>query len=79
MMIAGHSITVRTLELPYRVKAVTLPECDGRFDVYVNSALSPADQQKALRHELEHIRGGHFYSCAPVAENEHEANLKALG
>lgn len=77
-MIAGHSITVRTLELPYRVKAVTLPECDGRYDVYVNSALPLEDQQKALRHELEHIRGGHFYSCAPVAENERAANGAAM-
>ena len=78
VIIAGHSIAVRTLDLPYRVKAVTLPGCDGCFDVYVNSALPLEDQRRALRHELEHIRGGHFYSCGPVAEDEQAANEAAV-
>lgn len=69
----GSNIFVRSVPLPEAVRAVTLPNDDGTFDVYINSCLPDECQQKALAHELEHIRKDHFYNDDPVWLNEQEA------
>lgn len=66
---------IRRLDFPNRsVKAATFPNDDGTFDIYVNTLYPPAVQEAALRHELEHIRLGHFYSEAPILQKEAEAD-----
>lgn len=68
------NIFVRYLAFPNTsVKAATYPNDDGSYDIYVNTLLSPAQQEKALQHELEHIRLGHFYSDSPIEQKEAEA------
>ena len=69
---------IRRVEFPNTaVKAATFPNDDGSFDIYVNARLSEAEQQRALEHELKHIRLGHFYSDAPIEQKEAEADGKA--
>lgn len=66
---------VRYLDFPNRsVKAATFPNDDGSFDIYVNTLFPEAEQRRALEHELEHIRRGHFYSDAPIEQKEAEAD-----
>ncbi len=66
---------IRRVPFPNRsVHAATYPNDDGTFDIYVNALLSEAEQQRALEHELRHIRLGHFYSDASLAEKEAEAD-----
>lgn len=66
---------IRRLEFPNRsVKAATFPNDDGSFDIYLNTLYSEPVQEAALRHELEHIRLGHFYSEKPIREKENEAD-----
>lgn len=66
---------IRRVPFPNRsVHAATYPNDDGTFDIYVNALLSESEQQRALEHELRHIRLGHFYSDAPLAEKEAEAD-----
>lgn len=69
----GSNIFVRMVLLPETVRAVTLPNDDGTFDIYVNSSLPDELQDRALEHELEHIRRDHFYNDDPVWVNEKEA------
>lgn len=69
----GSFIFVRPVPLPEAVRAVTLPNDDGTFDIYLNSRLPDELQQKALAHELEHIKQDHFYNDDPVWFNEKEA------
>lgn len=69
----GSYIFVRHIQLPGTVRAVTLPNNDGTFDIYINSTLPEELQQKALDHELKHIRKDHFYNSDPVWLNEKEA------
>lgn len=66
-------VFIRFVPLPYSVRAVTLPNDDGTFDVYINDNLPDELRRKALRHELEHIKKDHFYDCNPVWINEQEA------
>ncbi len=66
---------IRRVPFPNRsVRAATFPNDDGSFDVYVNALLSEAEQQRALEHELRHIRLGHFYSDEPLSQKEAEAD-----
>lgn len=69
----GSNIFVRIISLPVSVRAVTLPNDDCTFDIYINSNLPQELQQKALEHELKHIRKNHFYNDDPVWLNEKEA------
>lgn len=71
----GSYIFVRLIRFPNdKVRAVTLPNDDGTFDIYINSRLPEELQQKALDHELKHIQKDHFYNEDPVWVNEEEAN-----
>ncbi|MCD8117181.1 MAG: ImmA/IrrE family metallo-endopeptidase, partial [Oscillospiraceae bacterium] len=66
---------IRRLPFPNRsVKAATFPNDDGTFDIYLNTLFSESEQQSALAHELRHIRLDHFYSDAPIAQKEAEAD-----
>lgn len=69
----GSYIFVRMIPLPDTVPAVTIPNDDGTFDVYINANLPEERQNRALEHELEHIRKDHFYNDDPVWLNEQEA------
>lgn len=69
----GNNIFVRSVPLPEAVRAVVLPNNDGTFDIYINSNLPDELQQRALTHEMEHIRRDHFYNNDPVWLNEQEA------
>lgn len=69
----GSYTYVRMISLPSAVRAVTLPNNDGSFDVYVNADIPAELQVKALEHELEHINRDHFYNEDPVGINEREA------
>lgn len=69
----GSYIFVRMIALPESVRAVTLPNDDSTFDIYINANLPEELQQKALNHELEHIHKDHFYNDDPVWVNEEEA------
>jgi Zn-dependent peptidase ImmA (M78 family) len=69
----GSQIFVRMIPLPIAARAVTLPNDDGTFDIYINANLPPEMQVRALEHELEHINQDHFYNEDPVGMNELEA------
>lgn len=66
-------VFVRTLVLPDAVCAVTLPNDDGTFSVFINETLDEAHQRDALEHELRHIRRDHFYNADTVVRNESQA------
>lgn len=70
----GSYIFVRLIRFPSTaVRAVTLPNDDGTFDIYINERLPEELQREALEHELKHIRKDHFYNDDPVWVNEKEA------
>lgn len=69
----GNYIFARLVPLPLAVRAVTLPNDDGTFDIYINANLPQELQECALQHELNHIRKDHFYNEDPVWLNEKDA------
>ena len=67
-------IIVRGIELPPKIKGVTVIDGEGDYNVYINTLLSPEAQKRAQKHELTHIIKDHFYNYDPVIINEMEAN-----
>lgn len=66
---------VREADLPYGIRAATVPNSDGTFDVYVNRNISEEAQRSTLEHELNHIESDHFYRpTSPIQVIEAEAS-----
>jgi len=71
-------IIIRYVQLPRRVKAVTATDENGDYNIYVNSLYNCDSQQKAIRHELVHIDGGHFHRPTDAASDEKEAEASSV-
>ncbi len=68
-------IFIHELQLPMCIHATTLPDSNGDFTILLNSLLCRKAKQKALEHELVHIKKDHFYDdCMEIADEESEAN-----
>ena len=65
---------VRVVELPPAIRGVTVPNDDGTFSVYINAIYDTETQRSTLEHELKHLARDHFYTAAPIAAQEAEAN-----
>lgn len=63
-----------SVALPITVEGVTIPNDDGSFDIYINSALPEEKRASVLEHELRHIRLEHFYLDMPVELMERQAD-----
>ena len=64
---------IRLLDMPCSVKAMTALDEDGYFNIYLNSKLSREEQQKAVMHELVHIRKDDFRNALDIREAENRA------
>lgn len=64
-------VFVRKIRLPMAVRAFTIPDEQGNFNVYINDRLSAEQQHKSLEHEFYHIRSGDF------SKEENAAALEA--
>lgn len=61
-------IIVRIIPLPLHVRAFTMPDPQGDYNVYINCALSEEQQLRSLQHELTHIRRDDFYKRGKTAK-----------
>lgn len=60
---------IRFVDLPAGIKGITVLKKDF-YSVYINAGLSSEEQQKAIKHELTHIKREDFYSDAAIEEIE---------
>ena len=67
------AVIVRLIDMPETIHGVTRKDAEGDYNVYINAKLSADGRAEAFRHEIEHIRLGHFYEERPVADLEREA------
>ena len=52
---------IRKIKLPMSVRAFTIPDPQGDYNIYINEALSDEQQYESLCHEEKHIENGDFY------------------
>ena len=46
--------------MPLTIRAFTLPDANGDFNIYINESLSDEAKEKSLAHEKRHIERGDF-------------------
>ena len=67
-------IILRYVPMPVTVPAVTSTDENGDYNVYINCNLGFIAQERAKKHELEHIKNNHFYRSSSVVQDETEAD-----
>ncbi len=53
-------IFVREIKMPLTIRAFTIPDANGDFNIYINEGLSDAAKKKSLEHEKTHISRNDF-------------------
>ena len=56
------SIFIREMKMPLTIRAFTVPDENGDFNIYINSDLSDEAKEEALKHEKLHIENNDFSS-----------------
>jgi len=56
----AENIYIRKIPLPLGVRAFTLPDAQGDYNIYINENLPFEQQRKSLEHETSHIERGDF-------------------
>ncbi len=64
---------IRKIDLPVGVDGITVLDENGDYNVYLNDRLSYDAQVNAFRHEIEHIKQGHFYAYKDIMVLEDQA------
>lgn len=73
-----YNACIRYMVLPNRVNAFTLYDDENEFyNIYVNEKLDNYEKRKAILHELEHIKKGHFKSSCEQDMNEIEWGMSS--
>lgn len=70
-------VIIRLVDLPETVHGITIIDAEGDYNIYINARISEEARVNAYRHEIDHIRLGHFYDERPVAVKEAEAEREA--
>lgn len=60
--------TIRLVCMPLSIKAMTIPSCDGWYNIYVNDRLTYEECVEALDHEYDHIMNGDFDKDIPGSQ-----------
>lgn len=65
-------IIIRYIPLPCTIQGYTATDANNDYNIYINSNIGYAAQEKAKAHELAHIKNGHLFSeqSAAVCESE---------
>ena len=49
--------------MPLTIRAFTLPDANGDYNIYINESLSEEAKAKSLEHEKRHIERGDFQNA----------------
>lgn len=72
------SMIIRKIDLPIGVDGITVLDENGDYNIYLNARISYDAQGIAFRHEVEHIRQGHFYTYEDIAKIEKQAECDVV-
>ena len=56
------SIFIREMKMPLTIRAFTVPDANGDYNIYINNDLSEEAKEKSLKHEKKHIENNDFSS-----------------
>ncbi len=56
------SIFIRELKMPLTIRAFTVPDANGDYNIYINNDLSEEAKKRSFEHEKKHIENNDFSS-----------------
>lgn len=59
-------IHIREIKMPLTVRAFTVPDSNGDYNIYINMDLSDEAKRKSLDHEKRHIENDDFHKELPA-------------
>ena len=59
-------IHIREIKMPLTVRAFTVPDSNGDYNIYINMDLSYEAKRKSLAHEKNHIQNDDFSKDVPA-------------
>lgn len=65
-MLPEGEYTVRYVDFPPSIPALTAKDASGHYNIYINSMLSVPQQKRALAHELKHATSEDFDTNKPL-------------
>ncbi len=72
------NIMVRSIDMPYCVKGVTIPHPDGTYNIFINSRYSADMRKQIYKHELCHLKCNDFDNFEKINECEKRAKNSEL-
>lgn len=60
------SYIIREIKMPLTIRAFTLPDANGEYNIYINIDLSDEAKKKSLAHEIKHIKRNDFNKDIPA-------------
>ena len=66
-------IVVRLMPLPMHVRAFTIMDAQGDYNIYINDAMSAEQRRRSFAHEKQHIENGDFSKDRRATEIERQA------
>ena len=63
-------VIVRFVPLPVHVRAFTIPDAQGDYNVYINEQMTGEQQKRSLAHEKHHIDNDDFSKNRTATEIE---------
>lgn len=67
------AVIIREIDLPTGINGITVLDENGDYNIYLNDRISYDRQGAAFRHEIEHVKQGHFYSYEDLLALEQQA------
>ena len=55
-----NEVATRLIDLPTTIRAYTVLDTEGNYNVYVNARLNNEARRKAYEHEIDHIKEDDF-------------------
>jgi predicted ABC-type ATPase len=65
-------IIIRLIKLPHSIRAYVSEDSEGDYNIYLNDRFTNEANIKSCRHEMRHIKGGHFQDERYVRDLESE-------
>ncbi len=56
------SIFIREMKMPLTIRAFTVPDANGDYNIYINNGLSEEAKKRSFEHEKKHIENNDFSS-----------------
>ena len=72
----SDNICINIIDMPLVIRGFTKLCEDDFYNIFINARYSLEEQRNILKHELTHIKKGHFYSMKSIEECEKEASEK---